>query len=295
MEWLELSCKVDREAAEPVGELFARHGRGVAVEEDVNAIEGEEVLAPSPFVFVRTYLALDDSAAAKQQEIERGLWVLGIIRPVGPLETRRLVEQDWAEAWKEHFHVHRVGRRLVIKPSWREYAPAPDELIIALDPGMAFGTGLHPTTQLCMRALEDTIAGGEKVLDLGTGSGILAIAAVRLGATSALALDTDPVAVEVAAANVAANGLADRIAVGQGSLPMTSPRAFPVVVANIIARVIAVLAGELAAALTPGGTLIASGIIAERELEVVTALKASGFALVNRMQDGDWVALIAHR
>jgi ribosomal protein L11 methyltransferase len=296
LEWLELSCRVDREAAESVGALFAQHGRGVVVEEDVDAIEGEEAAAPSPFVVVRTYLSADESAPPKQREIERGLWVLGMIREVGPLEVRGLKEEDWAEAWKDHFHVHRVGERIVVKPSWREYVPATGEAVVELDPGMAFGTGLHPTTQLCLKVLESVVHPGDSLLDLGTGSGILAIAAARLGASPVVAVDNDPVAVKVARANVAANGLSDAVAVSEGSEPQPqAEQGYDVVVANIIARVIIELAPMLRASVRPGGTLVTSGIIGEREADVVAALSAAGLKVSARRQDGDWVALVAHR
>jgi len=295
LEWLELSCQVDREAVEPVGALFTQHGRGVVVE-DVDVVEGEEAADLGSPVTVRTYLALDETAAEKQRAIALGLYLLGRLRPVGELRTKRLVEQDWAEAWKAHFHVHRVGRRTVVVPSWREYEPRPNDVVIALDPGMAFGTGLHPTTELCLEALEEIVRPGASVLDLGTGSGILAIAAAKLGAVEVVALDTDAVAVKVARANVAANGLAERIAVARGSLPLPGEqRAFGVVVANIIARVIAELAPHLAAALATDGTLVASGIIAERETEVQTALAAAGLVVAERRQRGDWLALLARR
>ena len=295
VQWLELSCRVDREAAEPVGELFARYGRGVALE-DVGLTEGDEQATAAPCVTIRTYLPADEAADESRRAIERGLWVLGLIRPVGPLETRTLAEADWAEAWKAHFYVHRVGRRVVIKPSWRAYAPSADDVVIELDPGMAFGTGLHPTTQLCLQELEERVRPGNRVLDLGTGSGILAIAAARLGASRVLALDTDAVAVAVARANIEANGLAETIAAKQGTLPLPgSGRTFDVVVANIIARVIADLAVSLAEVLAPAGTLIASGILLQREQEVATALYAAGLRAVGRRQDGDWLALVAQR
>ncbi|MCL5111027.1 MAG: 50S ribosomal protein L11 methyltransferase [Chloroflexi bacterium] len=295
MRWLELSCQADREAAEAVSELFARHGRGVVVE-DVDVLDGEVVADPDSPVTLRTYLPLDDSAAAKRLEIQKGLWILGMLRQVGDLTERELAEADWAEAWKAHFYVHRVGRRLVIKPSWREYEPKPGDAIVELDPGMAFGTGLHPTTRLCLQALEDLVVPGQSVLDLGTGSGILAIAAARLGARSVLALDTDPVAVDAATANVAANGLSQTVTVAAGTLPQAEPQIhYDLVVANIIARVIVELAPALAAALRPGGTLIASGVLAERGSEVAAALARARLVLAERRQSGDWLALLARR
>lgn len=295
MRWLELSCQADREAAEAVSELFARHGRGVVVE-DVDVLDGEVVADPDSPVTLRTYLPLDDSAAAKRLEIQKGLWILGMLRQVGDLTERELAEAGWAEAWKAHFYVHRVGRRLVIKPSWREYEPKPGDAIVELDPGMAFGTGLHPTTRLCLQALEDLVVPGQSVLDLGTGSGILAIAAARLGARSVLALDTDPVAVDAATANVAANGLSQTVTVAAGTLPQAEPQIhYDLVVANIIARVIVELAPALAAALRPGGTLIASGVLAERGSEVAAALARARLVLAERRQSGDWLALLARR
>ncbi|MHB1133873.1 MAG: 50S ribosomal protein L11 methyltransferase [Chloroflexota bacterium] len=293
MRWLELSCLIDREAAEQVGALFAQHGRGVVIE-DVDVIEGDPVPLSNGPVTLRTYLAADETLEEKRSAIERGLWVLGMIRPVGELQTKELAETDWAEAWKEHFHVHRVGRRVVIKPTWRDFTPEADDVVVELDPGMAFGTGLHPTTQLCLQAIEDYPVLAKRVLDLGTGSGILAIAAARLGATRVDAVDTDPVAVSAATENVAINNLAGTIMVRRGSLPF--PSGYPpydLVLANIIARVIAELAPLLAASLAAGGTLIASGILAERSEEVLAALRAAGLTVLERRQSGDWLALVA--
>jgi ribosomal protein L11 methyltransferase len=193
-----------------------------------------------------------------------------------------------------------VGRRTVIVPSWREYAPQPGEIIVSLDPGMAFGTGLHPTTRLCLVELEERLVPGMRVLDLGTGSGILAIAAARLGAGTVLALDTDRVAAEVALANVAANGVANVVQVGQGTLthpdatlqPLLA-RPWDLVVANIIAQVLVDLAGPLADAVAPGGLLVASGIINERAADVESSLLAQRLTLLDRRTEGDWVTLVA--
>jgi ribosomal protein L11 methyltransferase len=238
-----------------------------------------------------------------------------MIRPVGELVMRQVEEEDWANAWKEHFQVHRVGQRTVIVPGWRQYEPVPGDLVITLDPGMAFGTGLHPTTRLCLIALEERVRPGQSILDLGTGSGILAIAAARLGAGSVVALDTDAVAVQAARANVAANGVQETVRVDQGTLgtgarpahqdrrspdrrpaavlPTSRPATFDLVVANIIAQVLVDLAPALAAALAPGAPLIASGIINERETDVAAALVAHGLTVEERKAEGDWVLLVA--
>jgi ribosomal protein L11 methyltransferase len=222
------------------------------------------------------------------------------------LQFRWLDEQDWANAWKQHYHPHRIGRRWVVAPSWQSYPPRPGDRVIKLDPGMAFGTGLHPTTQLVLECLErrgevNEVA-GRNLLDLGTGSGILAIGAAKLGAASVLALDVEDVAVEAAAENAAANGCAATVAVRRATLgapvdgvtvvPGIDFRdAFDGVLANIVARVIAERAGAIAAALRPGGWLIASGIIAEREAEASDALAASRLPIEQRLVRGDWVTL----
>jgi len=194
--------------------------------------------------------------------------------------------------------VLRVGRRIVIRPSWRRHRRAPDDVVLALDPGMAFGTGLHPTTRLCLASLESLAdrgaLAGARVLDVGSGSGILSIAAARLGAASVLAVDVDPIAVEASAANVRRNRLACRVRVREGSAP-TGERPFDVVLANLIASLLVQLADGLVADLRPGGTLLASGIFANREAEVVAAFASHGLAIARRWSEGDWVALEAMR
>ncbi len=324
--WLELSVSCDSEAVEPVSELLARYGYngGVAIEPPI--IPGEDgpeyEYDPARPVTVRTYLALDDSAEETRARIEQGLWLLGMIRPVGPLQVRQIEEEDWANAWKQYYTIQRIGAHIVIVPSWLDYQPLPDDRVVRLDPGMAFGTGLHPTTQLCLIELERHVTPGMHVLDLGCGSGILSIAAARLGAARVLALDTDPIAVEATRANATLNGVADRIIAAEGSLgrgasfghwlrpdaggsveaPPLLPASLPddilpqfdLAVANIIARVLVAVAPDFAVALRPGGLLISSGIIADREPDVVAAYAAVGLEAVARRQEGDWVALV-HR
>ena len=249
---------------------------------------------------VRAYLpaageAANARAIAEATEALGHLQAFGL-RPIGELTTRVVREADWAEAWKEHFPVLRVGRRLVIRPTWREHEPLPGDAVVALDPGMAFGTGLHPTTQLCLAALERLAdrgaLDGAQVLDVGCGSGILAIAALRLGAETALGVDTDPIAVEATLANAGRNGLEDRVTAREGSLP-SGEGPFGVVLANLVAGVLVPLAPLLRAELARDGSLLASGIFADREADVVAAFEAAGLAVGTRDVDGDWVALEA--
>jgi ribosomal protein L11 methyltransferase len=324
MTWLELSVDVDPEAVESVSELLAQYGYngGVVVDQPIiTGADGPEYsFDTSRPVTVRTYLPLDERAEETRQRIEQALWHFGQMRAVGPLSVRPLEEEDWANAWKQHYTIQRLGARTVIVPSWLEYEPQPGDIVLRLDPGMAFGTGLHPTTQLCVGLIEQYVTPGMPVLDLGCGSGILAIAAARLGAT-VLALDTDSIAVTATRENVLRNDVAGQVSVAEGSLgggaaldhwlyPTTDDRqpttddsdnqsslvngqwSFGLIVANIIARVLSALAADMAGALTADGTLIASGIIADREHEVVAAFAQAGLMPLERRQEGDWVALV---
>jgi ribosomal protein L11 methyltransferase len=200
-------------------------------------------------------------------------------------------EEDWAHGWKEHFHPLKIGR-VVIKPSWREWTETPGEIVVELDPGMAFGTGLHPTTKLMVEGLQDRVKPGIEVLDLGTGSGILAIPAARLGAR-VTALDISDVAVQVARENVAVNGVGDRVGVAEGTIDAVDGRRFDLILANIIASVLADIAPALAAALKPGAEVLASGIIDERVDVVRSAFEAAGLEIMDGVKDGDWWLIVA--
>ncbi len=247
---------------------------------------------------VRAYVpALDANAAtAAVEEAERSLGHLAAfgLRPIGDLEVRPVHEEDWADAWKRHFPVLRIGRRLVIRPTWRRHTPKPDDVVLALDPGMAFGTGLHPTTRLCLVAIERWAdqghLAGARVLDVGCGSGILSLAAAKLGAAEVLGVDTDLIAAEATLANARRNRLVRKVLARRGTLPVwESP--FDVVLANLIASLLQHLAGELAGALRPGGRLLASGIFKDREDEVRQAFAAAGLSLIGRTEETDWVCL----
>jgi len=300
-DWLELSVECDTEAVEPVSELFARYGfyQGVVIEEAFTQEADGDNLAvdPSRPVTVRTFLAAADVDQSSLDDIRNALWHLGRLRHVADLAIAERREEDWANAWKAHYHVHRIGRRVVVRPPWHDHAPQRDEVVVELDPGMAFGTGLHPSTKLCVLALEDEIQPDIRVLDVGTGSGILAIAAVLLGAAHVDAVDIEPVAVRSARENAARNGVADRIMTREGSVGPGEPcgDAYDLVLANIIARILNDLATGIAAAVAPGGALVLSGIIESREPAVRRAFDAEGLAFDRRAQIEDWVALVYRR
>jgi ribosomal protein L11 methyltransferase len=303
--WLELAVEADLEAVEAVSEILGRVAPGgTSVEPGFELVE--EGLAarvdPDQPAVVRAYLPLRDPAEAEAlvatvSDALGHLQAFGL-RPIGDLTTRIVQEADWAEAWKAHFPVIRVGRRLVIRPTWRRHRAAPDAVVIALDPGMAFGTGLHPTTRLCLAALERVADRGSvtaaRVLDVGCGSGILSIAAARLGAADVLGVDTDEIAVEATIANARRNRLTRRIRARHGSLP-SGAGPFDLVLANLIAGVLVSLAPSLAAELRPGGVLVASGIFVDREADVAASFEAAGLAVTARDAEGDWVAVEAVR
>ncbi len=318
-EILEISVEVDGEAAEAVSELFNRYNGG-GYEEENEAGEaggGGAVVEASGFddfhqpidgqykVTVKTYLKPGARGIAVRRQIEEGLWRLSLLYPMPEPQPRVLHEEDWAHAWKKFYKPLRIGQRVVLKPTWEEFAPQPGDLVVELDPGMAFGTGLHPTTRLCVAALESVVRPGDRVLDLGTGSGVLAIVAAKLGASVLVASDIDPIAVAVARENIELNGLAlapaGPMEVQLGSVPAGMAGRFDVLVANILAEVIAGLFDSsyanvpLAEPLAPQGMMILSGIIEDREHLVVEAADRHGFDLVRRDQEGDWVALLMQR
>lgn len=297
--WYQLSVDVDNEAVESVTELFGRYGfnNGVAIEEPyVQDQDGDNVGIDMarPFT-VHTYVPEEDFKPEIIEELRQALYFLGQLRGVSDVRVTNLQEQDWANAWKEHFQVHRIGERVVIRPPWREHQPEDDDVVVVLDPGMAFGTGLHPSTRLSMLGTEDVVKPGDTVLDVGTGSGILAIAAVKLGAVKADTVDVESVAVKATAENAAANGVAGQIAVELGSVGEGQPfwgEQYDVVLANIISRILIELSEAIVAHTKPGGKMVLAGIIETREQDVIDAFEAAGAKVINRRFAEDWVSLV---
>ncbi len=295
MRWIELSVEVHPEAVDAVAEVFHAHDTGgVAIDQPIAVDrEGEELPTFLGHPVIKAYLPMGIDVERQEREIESALWHLQAfnLSPVGPLSRREIDEEDWANGWKEHFHPLRIGR-IVIKPTWRDWDASGDELVVELDPGMAFGTGLHPTTQLMLAELQKRVRAGMSVLDLGTGSGILAISAALLGAT-VTGLDTSEVAVEVAQANLDANGVASLVSVKRGSIEAVAGSRYDLIFANIIASVLVDLAPQLAGALKPGAELLGSGIIDERADEVRDAFREAGLHIEHEQREGDWWVLVA--
>ncbi len=295
LEWLEIAVPAASADVEAVADVLRRYSPGgVSIEEPLlSQRESVSIDAEHP-ALVKAYLPRDGRLPSRRRALRRELSRLPLARRLPPLRGRWVREEDWADAWKRYFHVERVGRRLVIRPRWRRYDPRPDDIVIHLDPGMAFGTGQHPTTRMCLLALERHVPAGCRLLDLGTGSGILAIAAAALGAAEVVALDTDPLAVAVARANVAANGLDSRVTVLSGSLDISDPwqGVYDRLAANINAAAIVGLARPLVEALKSDGLGVAGGIIDERCQECREALEGAGGRVVEVMADGDWRTLI---
>ncbi|MDQ2934407.1 MAG: 50S ribosomal protein L11 methyltransferase [Chloroflexota bacterium] len=300
MRWLALTVEVDVEAIEAVSEVFGRLGRGAAVRPTrLIRDPGDELSAredtSAPYELT-VHIPDDNAAAGAVDATERALWHLQAfgLRPVGGLQVTAVEESDWMEAWKAGYTPQRIGR-IVVLPSWLDEPISAAEVLLRLDPGMAFGTGLHPTTRGCLRLLQELRPMPPAVLDVGSGSGILALAALKLGVERAVCFDTDAVAVEATLANAATNGLSDRVDARRGSLPEEVPERFPLVVANLVASLLVELAPRLAAHATPGATLLASGIIDRRAGEVIGALTRAELILRERIDEDEWVSLRLER
>ena len=299
--WIEVSLRVDGESAEAVAEVLERFGhQGVSLEQDGIPPDtwDESEIPPPQSLTLRAYFPADDELDATKAQLEAALGHMRLMYPMPTPVYRSVKEEDWAEAWKAHYRPLRVGRRLLIRPLWIDLPLAPDDIEIALDPGMAFGTGSHPTTQLCLGALEELLQPAQSVLDLGSGSGILSIAAAKLGAGRVLALDTDSIAVDATRQNAQINGVAHKVTAERGSHDclLSSARRFDLIIVNILARVIIELAAErLGEIVRPGGRAVFSGVIDTQVDEVEDALRTTGLQPYARRQLGDWVLVEARR
>lgn len=325
MKWHELTIATTEEATEMISNFLHEMGAGgVSIEESgtlnkprdtslgqwyelpLNDIPEGQAVIKGYFAEGTDLEALIESLKPRVEELKQFDIDTGEVT----YSAVEVDDDDWATAWKQYFKPIRVSDTLTIKPTWEDYKASEGERIIELDPGMAFGTGTHPTTALCLQTLESVIKGGEEMIDVGTGSGILAIGACRLGAKSVLALDLDPVAVSSATENVRLNGLSDQVEVKLSDLlgvlrenqneanqdeqlRVTVP--VDLVVANILAEIILLFIDDVYAALKPGGTYIASGIYKNKETDVEHGLITSGFHIIEKRRDEDWIAFVAKK
>jgi len=296
--WLEVSITVDPELGEAVSEVLSRFvSGGVVVESAVRYNDAEDEGTPYGPVKVYGYLPIDEHIEETRQKVTEALWHLGQIQPLPEPSFRTIQDEDWMAAWKQHYHPIPVGERLLILPAWIAPDRGETRIPVKIDPSMAFGTGTHPTTQLCMAFLEETVIPGQPVIDVGCGSGILSIGALKLGASHALAVDIDQAAVISTRENAEANGVLDRMEIGQGSVSEIlagnfSLKQAPLVLANILAPVIIRLFDTgLADLVSPGGTLVLSGILDTQAPDVLLAAAQKNLKFVEQRQINDWVAL----
>ncbi len=296
--WLEIALTINGELAEAVSDVLARYmPNGVVVEGSYAYLNAEDEGQLARQVRVYGYLPVDDNLEENRQRILEALWHLGQIQPL-PEPTFTFIEnQDWMAAWKKNYRPIPIGKKLLILPAWLEPAD-PSRTVVRLDPSMAFGTGTHPTTQLCLEAVENYVQPGQPVIDVGCGSGILSIAALKLGASHALAVDIDADSVRVSRENAEDNAVLSNMEIGSGSVDEVLEGKFsiqtaPLVLANILAPIILrLLDAGLAKLVAPGGTLVLSGILDEQARGVIEKAQSCGLRLVETRQINDWVALI---
>jgi ribosomal protein L11 methyltransferase len=299
MNWLEVSLTVNGELAESVADVLARFApNGVMTEQGVKFVDDEDEGTAAGPITVRAYLEVNDQLEETRQKLEESLYYLGMIQPLPNPAYKQIADQNWMEAWKQHYKPILIGEKLLILPAWME-SPNPERIPIKIDPGMAFGTGTHPTTQLCLELMELSAINSKlsAVIDIGCGSGILSIAALKLGATKVLGVDIDIESVKNSRENADVNDLGNELIVGQGSVTEVLEGKFPfksapLIVANILAPVIIRLfdAG-LADLIEPNGEIILSGILAHQAESVIKAAQAKRLVMNDQRQMGDWVAL----
>lgn len=306
--WIEVRVITKSEALEPISGIFyGLDCKGVAIEDpedilgreqgpltwdfaDINVLEHK-----GKFAVVKGYFSEEDNIeeiiAYINEKVEE-IKALGIDVGEGKVEVEKMYEEDWANNWKKYYKPSKVGEKIVVKPIWEEYETKDEELVVELDPGMAFGTGEHETTRMCIQALEKYVQKDSTVFDVGCGSGILAIAAAKLGAKLAVGVDLDPVAVESAKENVGFNNI-DNIEILHGNLIEVIDGKADIVVANIIAEIICILTEDVSRVIKPNGYFITSGIIHDRVEMVTNKLEECGFEVIKVNKDGEWNCIIA--
>lgn len=311
MKWAEVSIKTTHEATDVIAELFQDAGASGVVIEDPELVNDYIDAGMWDFsdiaraddtdtVTVKAYLSADDELDSrlthladlvenfKQQapEIPKGACLIS---------WQLVQDEDWADNWKQYFHTDKVGKHIVIKPTWEDYLAQPEDVVVELDPGAAFGTGTHPTTAMCIRSLEELVKSGMRVFDVGTGSGVLAITAAKLGASDVTAMDYDKMAVKVAAENIKQNHVDNVVKTGVSDILKSFTGKADLIVANIIADIIIELFDELDEYLAPGGKLLASGIITERLTDVTDACQLHGFSVRDVTVEKGWAAMVINR
>jgi len=305
LKWAEVSIKTSHEATELVAEIFHDLGASGVVIEDPELLndyihsglwdytdipEAKDI----EVVTVKAYLPVDDELDDKMRVFKKEVDALvarNVDRGPGDISCNEIQDEDWSENWKQYFHTEKVGDIIVIKPAWEQYEAGPDDIVVEMDPGAAFGTGTHPTTSMCIRELEEIVRGGMEVFDVGTGSGILAITAVVLGAAKVTAVDYDETALKAARKNIVQNQVEDRITIGRSDLLKQVDGKADLIIANIIADIVIRLFDELEAHLKPNGILLASGIIGDRIADVTESALAHGFVIEKVTEEKDWAAM----
>ena len=302
MEWTDISItvkKADADTAEAIATMIANGGIYIEdysdLEEQVQAIahidliEQELLEKDRDTVIVHMYLSPEEHPAEILAMFQEKLEASGIAYT---LSTSGVEQEDWQNGWKKYYHSMEIGRRLAVVPSWETYENTDGRAVLKLDPGMAFGTGTHETTSLCLETLDSMVKGGERVLDIGTGSGILAIAALKLGAAEAEGVDIDPMCVRTAGENAERNGVAEHFTVLVGDLSDKASGKYNIITANIVAAAILSLAPHVPVLMAPGARFIASGIIDTRKDEVLAGLRAAGLEPVEIKEKRGWVCVI---
>ena len=309
MKWAEVSIRTSHEAMEAVADIFHGLGAsGVVMEDpallnryldagiwDATDLQHAE---RTDIVIVKAYLPLDTALEARLRDFESRVKLLavdGIESGPCDISWNEVQDEDWSESWKAYFHAEKVGSRIVIRPTWETWVAGPEDIVIEMDPGMAFGTGTHPTTSMCIRELELLPLAGMEVTDIGTGTGVLAIAAAKLGAAHVTAVDHDPVATEAARENIAKNGVADRISVDISDLFSAVHGKADLVIANLVADPIIRLLDDMEDHLETDGALLCSGIIADRVSDVTRAAQAHGLMVEKIVEEKGWAAMLIRR